>query len=439
MSGRAWVLVAAVSSVAATAPAQPTLDVSIGGSLQSLATPALGTTDTQSSLAGGAGAGLDFASRRGHLGYGLDAGSYASEGDWSYRLHRFDGRFRLDLSSSTRLHVGASGALRRNGAAWQDADYDAVAGFANLETTPREGLTFRTGYRIDRRVFDAMRSLDQTEQGVFASLLVNLPSGTTLIAEARGGVKGYRGEPVAVVTPDEPATGASGPPSTAAPSGQGAPASGGNGSGANGSGGNGTGAQGARGGAGQAAATTAMGPGTRPVLLPATASPSDHAQQLTLLARVAQSLGERTGLSLQATWRGTGGTVPPAVVTTPAGFFDDGVYDDPYASDHAGAELRLKHVRPGGAVFEAAGRRFVQSYTAALALGPDGAPLPGEPLREDRVWRASATAEVPLFPAKTGALAVGLQLGCAFTRSASNDAFYDYRNHAGAVALTLGY
>ena len=63
---------------------------------------------------------------------------------------------------------------------------------------------------------------------------------------------------------------------------------------------------------------------------------SDHAQQLTLLGRVAQSLGERTGLSLQATWRGTGGSVPPAVVTTPAGFFDDGVYDDPFASDLVG-------------------------------------------------------------------------------------------------------
>jgi len=426
----------AIATWGGTTWAQPTLDVSIGGSLQSLATPALGTTDTQSSLAGGAGAGVDFASRRGHLGYGLDAGSYASEGDWSYRLHRFDGRFRLDLSPSTRLHVGASGALRRNGAAWQDADYDAVAGFANLETTPREGLTFRTGYRVDRRVFDAMRSLDQTEQGAFASLLVNLPSRTTLIAEARGGVKGYRGEPVAVATPEEPAAGASEASATGAPAGQGQPAGG---SGGNGSAGQGAGGQGAGGGAGRGVATTGMGPSTRPLLLPATAATSDHAQQLTLLARVAQSLGERTGLSLQATWRGTGGTVPPAVVTTPAGFFDDGVYDDPYASDHAGAELRLKHVRPGGAVFEASGRRFVQSYTAALALGPDGAPLPGEPLREDRVWRASATAEVPLFPSRTGALAVGLQLGYAFTRSASNDAFYDYRNHAGAVALTLGY
>jgi len=131
--------------------------------------------------------------------------------------------------------------------------------------------------------------------------------------------------------------------------------------------------------------------------------------------------------------------VPPAVVTTPAGFFDDGVYDDPFASDLAAADLRLKHVRPGGTVLEATARRFVQSYTAALALGADGVPLPGEPLREDRVWRAAASVDLPLLPSRTGAFDVRLQLFYAYTHSASNDAFYDYRDHAAGVALSFGY
>jgi len=56
--------------------------------------------------------------------------------------------------------------------------------------------------------------------------------------------------------------------------------------------------------------------------------------------RAAQSLGERTGLSLQYTWRTVFGSVPPVVVSTPALFFEDGVYDDPYASDASAARAK---------------------------------------------------------------------------------------------------
>jgi hypothetical protein len=420
VSPRAVVLAAVACAIAWPAAAQPSLDASIGTSLQSLSTPALGAHDTQSALGGGAGVGLDFDGARGHLGYGLDAGAYASAGDWSYRLHRLDARYRIDLShGGTRLHAGATGALRRNGDAWADADYDAVGAFMNLETAPRAGFTLRTGYRIDRRTFDAMPSLDQTEHGAFASLLFNLPSRTTLIGEARAGVKSYRGAVVALDAAAAPPADDPVPATTAT--------------------GDGSSGQGRGGGRAGAAGAGAMGPGTRPAPPAVGVASSDHAQQLTLLGRVAQSLGERTGLSVQATWRGTGGSVPPAVVTTPAGFFDDGVYDDPFASGLAAAELRLKHVRPGGAVLEASARRFVQSYTAALALGADGLPLPDDALREDRVWRASASVVLPILPSRTGAFDARLQIGYAFTHSASNDAFYDYRDHAGGVALSLGY
>jgi hypothetical protein len=392
--------------------AQPVLDVTLASSLQSLDARSLGTSERQSTLAGGAAAGFEFSEGRGHAGYALDAGSYASPGDWSYRLHRLDARHRVDFSETTRLHFGAGAALRRNGSEWEDADYDALSAFVNLQTKPAGTLTLRTGYRIDRRTFDHMDSLDQTEHGLFASLLANLPSRTTLVAEARGGLKGYRGELVlpASVTDEahEPAAGAS------------------SGSGAGGR------------GRGQAAGQGGMGPTWRPSV-PAGANDADRAGQLTLLARLAQGLGERTGLSLQGTWRTTGGSVPPALVTTPAGFFDDGVYDDPYASDLVAADLRLKHQRPGGSVLEISVRRFRQSYTAALALGAEGLPLPGEPLREDQVWRAEASLELPLFPSRTGALDLRLELGYAYTDSRSNDAFYDYRNHAGGVALSLAY
>jgi hypothetical protein len=396
------------------AGAQPVFDLSLGSSLQSLSSTSLGARETQSSFAGGGTLGFDFLAARGYAGYGLESGAYASPGDWSYRLHRFDSRYRLDLSPTTKLHAGAAVALRRNGTAWQEVDYDAVGGFVNLEKRTGAGLTLRAGYRIDRRTFDALAPLDQTEHGLFASLLANLPSRTTLIAEARAGVKGYRGEPFETRTAD-PVPEARAQADTSAPQGQGS----GRGAGGPGDGG--------------------MGPSSRPALPGLSPATGNRARQLTLLARVAQSLGERTGLSLQATWRGTGGSVPPAVVTTPAGFFDDGVYDDPFASDLAAVQLRLKHLRPGGAVLQAGARRFVQSYAAAVALGADGLPLPAGALREDRVWRADVSAELPLLRSRTGAFDVALELGYAYTLSRSNDAFYDYRNHAGGVALSLAY
>jgi hypothetical protein len=414
-TGRGSLLaVAAALAWAHPATAQPSLDLSVGTSLQSLSSPATAARDTPMTLAGGGAAGLDFAARHGHAGYSLDAGSYASEGDWTYRLHRLDARYRIDLSPGARLNAGATGAVRRNGAAWRDANYDALGAFLNLETTPTPGLTLRTGYRMDRRTFDAMPSLDQTEHGVFASVLANLPSRTTLIAEARAGVKGYRG--AAIGASDTSAAS----PNDAAP-GEAAPA------------------EGQRHSRGRDGGSGSMGPGVRPTPPDFPATASDRARQMTLVARVAQSLEDRTGLSIQATWRATGGRVPPAVVTTPAGFFDDGVYDDPFASDLLAADVRLKHIRPGGAVFEAFARRFVQSYTAALALGADGLPLPGEPLREDRVFRAALAVELPLLPSHTGALAARLYLGYGYTRSSSNDAFYDYRNHGVGAAVSLAY
>jgi hypothetical protein len=411
-------LLALAATAASLAPrptaAQARFDAAIGSALQSLNSPALGTSESQSTLAGGAAAGLDFLAGRAYAGYGLDAGSYASPGDWSYRLHRLDARYRVDLSASTRLHFGSAAALRRNGAGWQDADYDAIGGFVNLETKPAARLTLRTGYRLDRRTFDSLPSLDQTEHAVFASLLANLPSRTTLIAEASGGLKGYRGDPALPADPgaDEHV-----------------PAQTGEGGGASGRGRGGPGAPG----------TGGMGPSSRPTLPSATGGNADRAGQFTLLLRVAQSLGERTGLSLQGSWRGTGGSVPPALVTTPAGLFDDGVYDDPFASGLVAAQLRLKHVRPGGGAVEAGLRRFRQAYTAALALGADGLPLGGDSLREDQVWRADASAEVPLFPSRSGVFDLRLQLGYAYTQSRSNDAFYDYRNHAGGITLAVSY
>jgi hypothetical protein len=68
------------------------------------------------------------------------------------------------------------------------------------------------------------------------------------------------------------------------------------------------------------------------------------ARLFTVYGRVAQSLATRTSLSVDVMHRATFGDVPPAVITTPVELFEDGLYDDPFASDATDARLTFKHI-----------------------------------------------------------------------------------------------
>jgi hypothetical protein len=131
--------------------------------------------------------------------------------------------------------------------------------------------------------------------------------------------------------------------------------------------------------------------------------------------------------------------VPPALVTTPALFFDDGVYDDPFASEARGWRATLKHVRPGGATFEAWVDGVRKDFTATLALDAEGAPLQAAALRADRIVRAAASVSLPLLPSRTGAVELSLLARYDFTRQRSNDAFYRYTAHGATLGLSVGY
>jgi hypothetical protein len=165
----------------------------------------------------------------------------------------------------------------------------------------------------------------------------------------------------------------------------------------------------------------------------------DAAGQLTWLVRAAQSLGQRTGLSLQYTRRSVFGSVPPVVVTTPALFFEDGVYDDPYASDASAARAVLKHAFAGGAEAAIEGYRLDKDFVATVALDEEGEPRPDGALRADTVWRAVAWARMPVLGGRTGALSLALEMGWEYTRHRSNDAFYRYDAHAVRVGLSAAY
>lgn len=392
---------AAAVLAAPLAVAQPAFDLTLGGSLAALDETAFGAS-TRGLAHGTLGLEQRFDERRGRLGYTLDAGTYATTGDWRSFLHTAEAVYRIDLAAEQRgsVFLGASGALRDNGEAWGQADYRAFGLMANTQWRVG-GATLRGGYRFDLRRFPDLAALDQEQHDAFASVLVNLPSRTTLIGEAHAGLKSYAGETLTVAVPDDPAE-----PATTG-----------------------------RGGRGRG--TGSLGPDVRPSFV--TLGDATQARQIHWLARVAQSLADRTGLSLQYSERHAWGRVPPALVTTPAGFFDDGVYDDPFASDARAGRVALKHVFANGGSVEAWGTRLRRDFTGTAALGLDGQPLATLELRRDRVWRAGAALRQPLRAPREGALRLALELAYDFSEHRSNDAYYDYRAHTVGVALRFAY
>jgi hypothetical protein len=398
----AVIALAMTSALPRSSVAQVGLEVVVVPAFESLS-PEGSAQESRGTIDGGLDAEALFASERGRVSYTLDAGTFATPGDWSFLQHDAALTWRLGATAGPYGFLGVSGTLRRNGDAWAAADYDAVGAKANVVWSPRSRLTLRTGVRADARRFGDLPALDQVEGSGFVSILANLPSRTTLIGEVFLGGKSYAGETILVPSGDP----------AAAPEAQGES-------------GRGRGAGG-------------MGPGLRPAGGLSVTEGDESAGQFTWLVRAAQSLGPGTGLSLQYTRRSVFGSVPPVVVTTPALLFEDGVYDDPYASDASAVRGVLKHVFAGGAQAEIEGYWLDKAYVSTVALDETGAPLPDGALRSDTVWRAAASASVPVLGGRTGSVSLALEMGWQYTRHRSNDAFYRYDAHGVRVGISATY
>jgi hypothetical protein len=395
-----------VLGAAAQAAAQPSLTVSLGRALNSMAAPEPLTTDGPRVTGGSIDVEQKLASERLRVYYTLDAGDYNTAGDWSYFQNDFGATWRIRGAgaSGPSIFAGGTATWRSNGESWAAADYRGFGAFLNAEWKPAETKTLRAGYRIDARRFPDMAVLDQVEHDGFGSAVVNLPSRTTLIGEVHAGAKQYDVLDAALVT----TTGVIPP--------------------------NGAGASHGRG-----EGTMAQVPTTVTTTDWVSGTAGGTAGLVSVLGRVAQSLADRTGVSLQYLQRTSFGALPTAVVTTPALFFDDGVYDDPYASNANDVRGSLKHLLQNGMRLEAAGTWTRKDYRGTMALDIDGAPLAGDPLRADRIWRAGASWTVPLGREWTGAWDLGITVDYLYTRHRSNDAYYNYTSHAVGLGFTASY
>jgi hypothetical protein len=394
------------ASVSATA--QTSVSSSVGGSFASFSEGASASTRRQD-VAATAGLEHLFNDERGRIYYDFDGGTFDSPGDWTYYLNTagFTYRFGPEEAAARKLYLNGSFVVRRNGDAWAAADYSALGGGLNGEFHPKAHVTLRTGYRADYRSFADMTALTQFEQRAFASALANFQTKTTLIAEVNVGAKLYDGQvmldPIVVTAPDATTGTMTGPTY-----------------------GRGMG----------------MGPAWRSNTtwyLPQSQDQDGTAGLVSALFRVAQSLSDRTGVHGQVAFRTTFGAVPPALVTTPAGFFDDGVYDDPFASDAVSGQGGLKRAFASGAEIEAIVNYADRRYTNTPALDAGGTELPGSPLRHDRVWRGGVLWTQPVLGSRTGRAELSVDLGYRFLASSSNDAFYDYTSHGFALGFSVNY
>lgn len=384
--------------------AQPSISVTVGSAFDAFR-PVAGAAESRRLLVGALSAEQGFADGRGRLAYSLDAGNYDSPGDWSYRLHDIGASFRFAETDTNARQLFLVGSLttRRNGTAWTSADYSSAGIGMNVALFPRSGVTARAGYRADFRRFGDLAALTQLEQRGFASILTNFQTRTTLIVEGELGAKRYDGLAYETV-----ASGSTEATTTIVRS---------------------------RGyGAG-------MGPSVR---YPATSftratSARGTAGMASAMARVAQSLTDRTGVRLQATARRTFGTVAPLLVTTPAGFFEDGVYDDPFASDALLGEAGIQHDRASGAGLSATLWLAAKHYTSAVAPDSTVASTDASARRWDHVATGSVTWSQPLLASRTGALALTGNIGYRVVRHRSLDAYYNYTAHAVQVGFTIDY
>ena len=401
--GSAIVMVALSLLSAAPLAAQPSFNVTFGSTFDSFR-PATTASESRQNLAGAVDLDHVFADERGRMFYTLDAGNYDSPGDWSFYLHDtgFSYRFGGADPDNRRLFLTGSFVVRQNGEAWTTADYTAAGGGLNAELHPRDGTTFRTGYRADYRRFSDLSALTQLEQRGFVSVLTSFQTRTTLIAEGQIGMKHYNGVVYTEIAPETTVD-------TAAPH-----------SGFQGQG---------------------MGPGFRRPTMPTSLSTNQEgaAGMVSVMGRLAQSLTDRTGVHGQVTLRRTFGSVPPVLVTTPAGFFEDGVYDDPFASDALFLQAGVKHVFKNSAEIAATGWWADKAYTSAVALDDMGTVVSGSPLRWDTVTLGGVTWTQPLLATKTGPVDLSADIGYRFIRHRSNDTFYNYTSHAIGVGFSIGY
>jgi hypothetical protein len=331
-----------------------------------------------------------FASGRGRIFYEGQFDRYGGTDPWRTQLHNI-GLVAALPAGSTAVEVGASVFRRANAGPWSPAGFHGASVVALLERDAGPA-TFTATYGAYARRFGDLPGLDQDEHQAGLRALVNLPSRTTVIGSLAIGAKRYDGEPpdaAFVTAPDVVLTGR-----------------------------------------GQRGRGVVSLPALQP-LAPGLPAESAVRSQWAWTARLAQSLDDRTGVWLEREARRTRGDLPPAVVWTPPLFFEDGVYDDPYAIDARTWRAGAKHAFERGDQVGIWGSRSQRSFPGLEVEG-----LPGVG-RRDTLIRAGAEGVFPLL--RSEHVGLDLEAGFQYVDHRSPESWARYTARVMRLGLQLAF
>lgn len=153
--------------------------------------------------------------------------------------------------------------------------------------------------------------------------------------------------------------------------------------------------------------------------------------QVTALARIAQSLGTRTGTYLE--YRHRFDPSRSDAFWDPLEGYEDSPFKDRYT--YRGAEWigAITYMGPWNTKVRASARYIRRTYTGTPALDLDGMPLEPERMREDRRTQFHLRGERP-FPKDAM-----LRLEYLYRRNASNDPYYDYNAHIVSAGIEVAF
>jgi hypothetical protein len=120
-------------------------------------------------------------------------------------------------------------------------------------------------------------------------------------------------------------------------------------------------------------------------------------------------------------------------------FFEDGIYDDPFASNAHALRGTLKRVFSSGAQLEGGGTWLRKDYRASPPLDLDGTVNAAAGTRADRISRAGDAWTQPVLRNRTGPIGLDLVVDYWHTTHHSNDAFYNYTSHALGLGVSVSY
>lgn len=310
-------------------------------------------------------------------------------------------------------NIGATYYVRSNKEQFNYYDFNQILGTASVKyyLNTEAGLLSRAGYRLRYRSYANLGEFTYLENYGFASLSKFFETKTTAILELALGNKRY----VSTITKSTSTAGST---------------NGGGGMGEHGGMGNGSGDDHTM----VSSMNGGMPPGSS---LISYGSPSTT--QLIGTLRVAQSISPTTGASLQFLKRWDMSERTRFLSNGAVDFQgDEELWDDPYGYQSYEYNATITQVLPWGMSARVSADYFTKDYARRIFLASD-TDIPTGPLRADTRFVGGIDVKQSFEDGWFVFDAITLNMTYLFIHNTSNDSYYNFRNNAFALGITMHF